>query len=190
VTAAAHRHRVRADLAHALARLDPPQRAAIQAHAEGGAARAAGLPRSTYYRVLAHAQARMSGDLRGRLTGLGALGGVMQRARELFQHVEAAHAAAAAATAAVAVSAAVVLGAPDERAHPLASPASVIAVVANGGRAAAASVPVVPSAPVRARPQPPTAAPPTPATTVRRVSAAASSAVPATCTYDPSTYDC
>ena len=87
----------------ALGRLDAPQRAAIGAHAEGGAARAAGLPRSTYYRVLAHAQARLSGDLRGRLTGLGALGGVVQRARELFQHVEAAHAAAAAATAAVAV---------------------------------------------------------------------------------------
>ena len=69
VAALAHRRRVRADLVLALDRLDAPQRAAIGAHAEGGAARAAGLPRSTYYRVLAHAQARLSGDLRGRLAG-------------------------------------------------------------------------------------------------------------------------
>ena len=43
VTAAAHRRRVRADLARALERLDAPQRAAIGAHADGGAARDAGL---------------------------------------------------------------------------------------------------------------------------------------------------
>ena len=143
VAAAAHRRRVRADLVLALGRLDAPQRAAIGAHAEGGAAPAAGLPRSTYYRVLAHAQARLSGDLRGRLTGLGALGGVVQRARELFQHVEAAHAAAAAATAAVAVTAAVVLSVHDERAHPCPRRAAVVAAAAAGGRVAAAPAPVV-----------------------------------------------
>ena len=113
VAALAHRRRVRADLARALERLDAPQRAAIGAHAEGGAARAAGLPRSTYYRALAHAQARLSSDLRGRLAGLGALGGGGARwTREIFAHVEAAHAVAAAATAAVAITAAVVLSLP------------------------------------------------------------------------------
>ena len=114
----AHRRRVRADLVLALDRLDAPQRAAIGAHAEGGAARAAGLPRSTYYRVLAHAQARLAAICAGGSPGIGALGGVVQRAREVFQHVEAVHGAAAAATAAVAVSAAVVLGVHDEGAHP------------------------------------------------------------------------
>ena len=186
VTATAHRHRVRADLVLALARLDASQRAAIGAHAEGGAARAAGLPRSTYYRVLAHAQARLSGDLRGRLTGLGALGSVVQRARELFQHVEAAHAAAAAATAAVAVTAAVVLGVHDERAHPLPSPAAVVAAAAAGGRVAAATAPVVRVAPaVSSRPR--ARRTPAPTTTASQASAAPAAS---TCTYDPSTYDC
>ena len=85
VAATAHRRRVRADLVLALERLDALQRAAIAAHAEGGAARAAGLPRSTYYRVLAHAQARLRSDLRGRLAGIGALGGLVQRAREVLR---------------------------------------------------------------------------------------------------------
>ena len=80
VAAAAHRRRVRADLALALEGLDAPQRAAIGAHAGGGAARASGLPRSTYYRALGHAQARLRSDLRGRLAGLGALGDLARRA--------------------------------------------------------------------------------------------------------------
>ena len=63
----------------------PPSRA----HAGGGAARASGLPRSTYYRALAHAQARLRSDLRGRLAGLGALGDLARGARELFAHAEA-----------------------------------------------------------------------------------------------------
>jgi DNA-directed RNA polymerase specialized sigma24 family protein len=191
VAAAAHRHRVRADLVLALDRLDPAQRAAIGAHAEGGAARSAGLPRSTYYRVLAHAQARLSGDLRGRLSGVGAVGGLLQRARELFQHVEAAHAAAAAATTAVAVTAAVVLSAHDERAHPLPAPAAVVAAAAVGGRVAAAPAPLaqaVPVARVRARQAAPTA--PAPATAAARASAAAVAPATTACTYDPSTYDC
>ena len=140
VAAAAHRRRVRADLVLALDRLDAPQRAAIGAHAEGGAARAAGLPRSTYYRVLAHAQARLRSDLRDRLDGVGALGGALQRAREMLQHVEAAHGAAAAATAAVAITAAVVLGVHDEHATPLPAPVPVVAAASlrrAGGRRAA-----------------------------------------------------
>ena len=134
---------------HALERLDAPQLAAIAAHAEGGAARAAGLPRSTYYRVLAHAQARLRSDLRGRLAGLGALGAAAARwMREVFQHVEAAHAAAVAATAAVAITAAVVLGAHDEGAH-RGAPSSPCRP------RAAACAPVVAGAAARARPAPP-----------------------------------
>ena len=180
---------MRADLVLALERLDPLQRAAIAARAEGGAARAAGLPRSTYYRVLAHAQARLRSDLRDRLAGIGALGGLVQRAREVLQHVEAVHGAAAAATAAVAVTAAVVLGVHDESAHRFASP---VAAVASGGRVAPAPVPVARATPVppvdvpaprrrppchlRARRQPGR----------RRRGCSASSA----CPYDPSSYDC
>jgi hypothetical protein len=192
VAAAAHRRRVRADLALALSRLDGPQRAAIGAHAEGGAARAAGLPRSTYYRVLAHAQARLSGDLRGRLTGVGALGSAVQRARELFQHVEAVHAAAAAATTAVAVTAAVVLSVHDEHAHPLPLPVPVVAAVASGGRVAAppSLVRVTPAARAVRQPVTPTA-PAAPTTTATsRPAATAAAAAASTCTYDPSTYDC
>ena len=192
VIATAHRRRVRADLVLALARLDAPQRAAISAHAEGGAARAAGLPRSTYYRMLAHAQARLSGDLRGRLAGIGALGGLVQRAREVFQHVEAVHGAAAAATAAVAVTAAVVLGVHDERAHRFASP---VAAVASGGRVAPAPAgrprdardPPAPSAHARAPAgarRPPRPARRRPRPRLPRLSSSS------TCTYDPSTYDC
>jgi DNA-directed RNA polymerase specialized sigma24 family protein len=191
VVAAAHRRRVRADLVLALARLDAPQRAAIGAHADGGAARAAGLPRSTYYRVLANAQARLSGDLRGRLTGVGALGGVAQRARELFQHVEAAHAAAAAATAAVAVTAAVVLSVHDEHAHPLPAPVAAVAAVAAGGRVAVAPAAVVRAAPAtRPLRQPATTATPAPAGATAHATAAAATPAPSTCTYDPSAYDC
>ena len=191
VAATAHRRRVRADLVLALGRLDAPQRAAIGAHAEGGAAPAAGLPRSTYYRVLAQAQARLSGDLRGRLTGLGALGGVVQRARELFQHVEAAHAAAAAATAAVAVTAAVVLSVHDERAHPLPARAAVVAAVASGGRVAAAPAPVVRGAPAaRTHARPAIAPALAAATATRNPRAASDAAAPSPCTYDPSSYDC
>ena len=187
VTAVAHGRRVRADLVLALDRLDAPQRAAIVAHAEGGAARAAGLPRSTYYRVLAHAQARLRSDLRGRLTGIGALGGVAQRAREVLQHVEAVHGAAAAATAAVAVTAAVVLGVHDERAHRLPPAVAVVAAVSHGGRVAAVPVTVTRGAPaapaLRQRALPPAIAP-------ARAAAPASSPASSSCTYDPSTYDC
>ncbi len=105
--ALAHRRRVRADLARALERLDGPQRAAITACARGEAARDAGLPRSTYYRVLAHAQARLRSDLRDRLAGLGLLGDAARGAREIFAHAEAAHTAVAAVTATAAVTAAV-----------------------------------------------------------------------------------
>ena len=194
VAASAHRRRVHADLVLALARLDAPQRAAISAHADGGAARAAGLPRSTYYRMLAHAQARLSGDLRGRLTGIGALGGVVQRARELFQHVEAVHAAAAAATAAVAVTAAVVLSVHDEHAHPLPSPVAVVAAAAVGGRVAAPPAAVVRAAPpTRPLRQPTTTAAPAAASVTTHAAAPAAPATApssSTCTYDPSTYDC
>jgi DNA-directed RNA polymerase specialized sigma24 family protein len=59
VAALAHRRNVRRSPPGPHDRLDAPQRAAISAHAEGRAAHAAGLPRSTYYRVLARAQARL-----------------------------------------------------------------------------------------------------------------------------------
>jgi DNA-directed RNA polymerase specialized sigma24 family protein len=139
VAAAAHRRRVHADLARALDRLDAAQRAAISAHASGGAARGAGLPRSSYYRALARAQARLRSDLRGRLTGLGALGDLARAARELFAHVEGAHAAAAAATTAVAVTAAVGLNWHDEGAPRLVP--SVVVQPASGGRVQPAPVP-------------------------------------------------
>ena len=185
VAALAHRRRVRADLARALARLDAPQRAAIGAHAEGGAARAAGLPRSTYYRALAHAQARMSADLRGRLAGLAALGGGGARwMREAFAHVEAAHTVAAAATAAVAITAAVALSLPGDRGHE----AVPVPVQASGGRVAP---------PARARPRsaraaaahagagPRPHAPPRPGPHRPQLTRSK-----APCVYDPSTYDC
>ena len=180
---------MRADLALALERLDPPQRAAIAAHAEGGAARAAGLPRSTYYRALAHAQARLRSDLRGRLAGLGVLGDLARGARELFAHAEAVHAAAAGVTAAAAVGTAMVLSLPGS--PPLHLPPTPVEAI--GGR-----VHVVPARAIRARP--PTSrgavAPQTPPAAATTASAASSlpSAAPArrssTCTYDPSSYDC
>ena len=194
VTATAHRRRVRADLVLALERLDPLQRAAIAARAEGGAARAAGLPRSTYYRVLAHAQARLRSDLRDRLAGIGALGGLVQRAREVLQHVEAVHGAAAAATAAVAVTAAVVLGVHDESAHRFASP---VAAVASGGRVAPAPVPVARATPapraLRQRtpaPPPAPALPPAPSAPAAQAVAVAAAPASSACPYDPSSYDC
>jgi DNA-directed RNA polymerase specialized sigma24 family protein len=186
VAASAHRRRVRADLAHALAGLDGPQLAAIAAHAGGGSARASGLPRSTYYRALAHAQARLRGDLRGRLAGLGVLGDLARAAREVFAHAEGVHAAAAGATAAVAVGAALALSVPTGGDSPRVL--APIVVEASGGRVH----------PVLARP---------PAARVlrRRVSVSARArpsaanrpALPAavksrttTCTYDPSAYAC
>ena len=168
VAAAAHARRVRADLAAALARLDAPQLAAISAHADGGAARAAGLPRSTYYRALGHAQALLQGDLRGRLAGLGALGGITQRAREILTHVEAVHAAAAAATAVVAISAAVAIGVHDEAAHHFAPPPVVRSA---GGRVQPplpAAVVVPPARPLRRRVALAPAAPKATAATARR----------------------
>jgi hypothetical protein len=185
VAAAAHRRRVRADLSHALDTLDAPQRAAMAAHAGGGAARASGLPRSTYYRALAHAQARMRSDLRGRLAGVGALGDLARGARELFAHAEGVHAAAAAATAAVAVGTAlalslptggdaprvpapIVIDAPGGRVHPA-------IVRTSAARALRQRVQVAPRARTAAR------APRSPAAEARRSSS---------CTYDPSTYHC
>jgi DNA-directed RNA polymerase specialized sigma24 family protein len=185
VTAVAHRRRVRADLVRALADLDAPQRAAIGAAAEGGAARAAGLPRSTYYRALAHAQARLSSDLRGRLAGAGALGDLARRARELFAHVEAVHSAAAAVTTAVAVTAAVALSMHDEGAR-------------RPAPSAARATPAVQIAGGRVHPAQPAARALTRRVAVRAqsrpagVSSPAPVAAPAksTCTYDPSAYDC
>ena len=183
VAAAAHRRRVRADLARALEGLDAPQLAAIGAHAGGGAARAAGLPRSTYYRALGHAQARLRSELRGRLAGLGALGDLV---RALIAHAEATHAAAAAATAAVAVGAALALSLPTGGDTPRV-PAAVV-IQASGGRVH----PVVAQPPparslgqrvtvtTRDRPAPTTPPAPVAALTPRSTS----------CTYDPSAYAC
>jgi DNA-directed RNA polymerase specialized sigma24 family protein len=189
VAAAAHARRVRADLGAALARLDAPQLAAISAHAGGGAARAAGLPRSTYYRALGHAQALLQGDLRGRLAGLGALGGITQRAREILTHVEAVHAAAAAATAVVAIGAAVAIGVHDEAAHHFATPPAVVR--AQGGRVQPAPpAAVVPAArPLRRRVALAPAAPKATAATAGRPVPPAVPC-PTSSSYDPSTYDC
>lgn len=184
VTALAHRRRVRADLVGALARLDAPQRAAIRAHAEGGSAGAAGLPRSTYYRALAGAQARLSADLRGRLAGLAAVGGGAARwARDAFSHIEASHAVAAAATAAVAITAAVALSLPGDAAHE----ARPVPAQASGGRAAGLPAAVPAARPHRTRA--PLPVQPSATTTSRPVPASPRrSAAP--CIYDPSTYDC
>ena len=105
------------------------------AHAEGGAARRRRAPSLHLLPRRSRMPRRaLRSDLRGRLTGIGALGGVVQRCtREVFQHLEAVHGAAAAATAAVAVTAAVVLGVHDEA--PTAWRA-VAAVQASGGRVA------------------------------------------------------
>jgi DNA-directed RNA polymerase specialized sigma24 family protein len=186
VAAAAHIRRVRADLAGALGRLDAPQRAAISAHAQGGAAGAAGLPRSTYYRALGHAQALLQSDLRGRLAGYGALGGIAQRAREIFAHVEAVHAAAAAATVAVAISAAVVVTVHDEAAHHFAPPAAVVRVA--GGRVQ--PPPAVPARPRSLRHRVTVVAPNRPATASRHAPVATPARTRASCPYDPSSYDC
>jgi hypothetical protein len=190
VTALAHRRRVRADLAVALDRLDAPARAAIAAHAAGGAARAAGLPRSTYYRVLARAQARLRSDLRGRIAGIGALGGILQRAREVLQHVEAVHGAAAAATAAIALTAAVVLDTHDHRVHRVPAPVAQVAA-ASGGRVAPPP-PAIVSLPPAPRPPRPAATAPAPASKSPRTAAPETAAYrpSRSCTYDPSTYDC
>jgi hypothetical protein len=189
VAALAHRRRVRADLARALERLDAAQRAAISAHAEGGAAAAAGLPRSTYYRALAHAQARLRSDLRGRLAGLGALGDLARGARELFAHAEAVHAAAAGVTAVAAVGTAVVLSLPG--APPLHLPPTP--VEALGGRVHVIAAALPPEHPVTRRAAAATTQPAAAATT-----SATSTPLPAappahrssSCTYDPSSYDC
>ena len=185
VAALAHRRRVRADLVQALERLDAPQRAAIRAHAEGGSALTAGLPRSTYYRALAHAQARLGGDLRGRLAGLAALGGGAARwMRDLFAHIEAAHAVAAAATAAVAITAAVVLSTPGDGAHR----AQPVPVRAPGGRVTPAAAATPASRALRRRSALPART--APITTASRPAPAPQRRSKAPCIYDPSTYDC
>jgi DNA-directed RNA polymerase specialized sigma24 family protein len=180
--AAAHRRQVRADLARALDGLDAPQRAAIGAHAGGGAARASGLPRSTYYRALGHAQARLRSDLRGRLAGIGALGDFARGARELFAHAEATHAATAAATAAVAVGAALALGLPTGGDAPRVP--GPVAIQASGGRVHPAIARPPAARALRARR----------ATVITRKRAFAPVAPPTprstSCTYDPSAYDC
>jgi DNA-directed RNA polymerase specialized sigma24 family protein len=179
VAALAHRRAVRADLVRALDRLDEPQRAAITAAARGGAARDSGLPRSTYYRALAHAQARLRGDLRDRLAGLGALGDLARAVRELFAHAEAAHTAVAAVTATAAVTAAVGLS--------------------LTGDSAPHILPPLPARSAGGRVQPPRAAPGAVRVTHRRATAvrpaahtgaAATPAPPAPSrSYDPSSYD-
>jgi DNA-directed RNA polymerase specialized sigma24 family protein len=184
VAAAAHRHRVRADLVLALERLDGPQRAAISAHAEGGAASAAGLPRSTYYRALGHAQARLRSDLRGRLAGLATLGGAARWARELFAHAEAAHTAAVAATAAIAVTAAVVLSVPHEAAR---HPSPPVPVQASGGRVDPVAAPAPAARALRRRVSLPGRLA---RTAAKHPSPLAAPLSPAPCTYDPSAYDC
>ena len=189
VAALAHRRRVRADLARALERLDEAQRAAISAHAEGGAAAAAGLPRSTYYRALAHAQARLRSDLRGRLAGLGALGDLARGARELFAHAEAVHAAAAGVTAVAAVGTAVVLSLPG--APPLHLPPTPVEAV--GGHAqVSTAVPPARSPAGRAPVAPPSRSGvvTTTSTTSTPLPAAPPAHRSSSCTYDPSSYDC
>ena len=188
VVAAAHLRRVRSDLAAALARLDAPQRAAISAHAEGGAARAAGLPRSTYYRALGHAQALLQGDLRGRLAGLGALGGIVQRAREVLAHVEAVHAAAAATTAAVAISAAVALSVHDEVAQQLLRAAARRAGRRRSRVSRRRRTPLDRRARCAERVAVSTAA--TGPRSAERAPARRPSHAPTSSSYDPSTYDC
>jgi DNA-directed RNA polymerase specialized sigma24 family protein len=180
VAATAHRRRVRADLARALEGLDAPQRAAIGAHAEGGTARDAGLPRSTYYRVLAHAQARLRGELRDRLAGAGALADIARAAREIFAHAEAAHTAVAAVTATAAVTAAVALSLPGDAPHILAP----LPAHATGGRVQprTPSPPGGPHALHRSA-----SVPRSRASSTRRSPAAAP--LPATPSYDPSSYD-
>ena len=186
VAAAAHRRQVRADLARALDALDAPQRAAIGAHVGGGAARASGLPRSTYYRALGHAQARLRSDLRGRLAGLGALGDFARGARELFAHAEATHAAAAAATAAVALGAALTLSLPTGGDAPRVPRA--VAIQASGGRVH----PVVERPPAWRvlRPRATVTIRRRPAAAPRRAPVAAVTPRSTSCTYDPSAYDC
>lgn len=183
VASSAHRRQVRADLARALETLDASQLAAIGAHAGGGAARASGLPRSTYYRALGHAQARLRSELRGRLGGLGALGDLV---RALIAHAEASHAAAAAATAAVAVGTALALSLPTGGDTPRA-PAAVV-IQAAGGRVQPVVVRPPAARPLRQR-----------VTVTTRDRAAGSSPTgPAaalkprstSCTYDPSAYAC
>ena len=159
----------------------PPSRA----HAEGGAARAAGLPRSTYYRALAHAQARLRSDLRGRLAGLGVLGGGARARREIFAHVEAVHAAAAAATAAVAISAAVALSAARRRRPPgRPRPRAGLRRPRRTRRRQPSAARARPAAP-RGRAGHRAARPPRPGP--RRPPLGARKAP---CIYDPSTYDC
>jgi DNA-directed RNA polymerase specialized sigma24 family protein len=185
VAALAHQRRVRADLVRALGRLDAPQRAAIAAHAEGGAARDAGLPRSTYYRALAHAQARLRSDLRGRLAGIGVLGDIARAARELFAHAEAAHAAVAAVTATGAVTAAVALSLSGGAAPRILPP---LPVHASGGRV---QPPPNPSGGVRTQHRSATVTPRARrAATTAPPKASAASLPTSTCTYDPSSYEC
>ena len=179
VAAEAHRRRVRADLARALDGLDAPQRAAIGAHAGGGAARAAGLPRSTYYRALAHAQARLRSDLRERLAGLG---GLADLARTLFAHTEATHAAAAATTVAVALAVGVPTGGDAPRVP------EPVAIRALGGRVHPAVARPPAARALRQRVTVTTRARPVPAPRVATVAAAKPRSM--SCSYDPSAYDC
>ena len=192
VTAAAHRRRVRADLVLALGRLDAPQRAAIAAHAEGGAARAAGLPRSTYYRVLAHAQARLRSDLRGRL----------DRRRRARRRRRSAHARCSSMSRPC-TAPLLPRRQPSRSLLPscwacttstptaLPAPVPVVAVASSGGRVAAAPPRGREGAPAAPAPrQRATAAAPPPVGAPARAAAAASTSASCSCTYDPSAYDC
>ncbi len=196
VVAFAHMRRVRSDLARALDGLEPSQRAAISAHAEGGAAGAAGLPRSTYYRVLAHAQARLRSDLRGRLTGLGALGDLARGARELFAHAEATHAAVVAGTAVVAATAAVGVGVglTGGSPPPLTLPPTPVQSLGGRSQPPPPPVPATHTLVVRgaaaARVRPATSVKPARPSPAATRAAAAVAAAASGCSYDPSAYEC
>ena len=104
--------------------------------------------------------------------------------RDVFAHVEAAHAVAVAATAAVAITAAVVLSTPGAGAHQ----ARLVPVQASGGRVAP-----VAAAPPRARAlrrRTAVGAPISRSTTPNRPLPGSPLRRKTPCIYDPSTYDC
>ena len=109
-TALAHRRRVRADLARALA---APGRSAAGGHPRARRAAARRVPpafRARPTTARSHMPRRACAAIcAGASPASAALGDLARGARELFAHVEAVHAAAAGATAAVAVGAALAL---------------------------------------------------------------------------------
>ena len=71
--AEAHRHSVSVAIREELDRLPARDRLVVVAHATGHGPADVGLPRSTFYRVLARAHERLGGSLRDRLAGLAAV---------------------------------------------------------------------------------------------------------------------